>query len=160
MNVIGLSNDEQNSIFRVLATILWLGNVEFVEGDDGNATIADTGVTDFAAYLMEVDPAQLQKVLLSRIVETTRGGRRGQLSHSGFQAQLMARICLRGTAERCAGIVGSRCVGKGPVSCLLVLQKVKAHRRYNNLFEWIVSRVNVSMKPQSASEYVIGVLDI
>ena len=79
MNVIGLSNDEQNSNFRVLATILWLGNVEFVEGDDGNATIADTGVTDFAAYLMEVDPAQLQKVLLSRIMETTRGGRRGQL---------------------------------------------------------------------------------
>jgi len=77
MNVIGLSNDEQNSIFRVLATILWLGNVEFVEGDDGNAMIADTGVTDFAAYLMEVDSTQLQKVLLSRIMETTRGGRRG-----------------------------------------------------------------------------------
>jgi hypothetical protein len=36
----------------------------------------------------------------------------------------------------------------------------RAHVRYNNLFEWIVSRVNVSMKPQSASEYVIGVLDI
>lgn len=32
--------------------------------------------------------------------------------------------------------------------------------RYNNLFEWIVSRVNVSMKAQGASEHVIGVLDI
>ena len=32
--------------------------------------------------------------------------------------------------------------------------------RYNNLFEWIVSRVNVSMKLQQASQYVIGVLDI
>jgi hypothetical protein len=31
---------------------------------------------------------------------------------------------------------------------------------YNNLFEWIVSRVNVSMKPRAASEFVIGVLDI
>jgi myosin-1 len=31
---------------------------------------------------------------------------------------------------------------------------------YNNLFEWIVSRVNVSMKPKSATDYVIGVLDI
>jgi len=45
------------------------------------------------------------------------------------------------------------------VSCPFFL-KVKAYSRYNNLFEWIVSRVNVSMKPQSASEYVIGVLDI
>jgi myosin-1 len=31
---------------------------------------------------------------------------------------------------------------------------------YNNLFDWIVSRVNVSMKPQQQSSYVIGVLDI
>ena len=32
--------------------------------------------------------------------------------------------------------------------------------RYNNLFEWIVGRVNVSMKPKAATEFVIGVLDI
>ena len=32
--------------------------------------------------------------------------------------------------------------------------------RYNNLFEWIVGRVNVSMKPPSNPAYVIGVLDI
>lgn len=82
MDVIGLTPAEQNSIFKVLATILWLGNVDFVEGDDGNAAIADTGVTDFAAYLMEVEPKQLQKVLLSRIMETQRGGRRGELSLS------------------------------------------------------------------------------
>lgn len=31
---------------------------------------------------------------------------------------------------------------------------------YNNLFEWIVSRVNVSMKPQAEHSFVIGVLDI
>lgn len=31
---------------------------------------------------------------------------------------------------------------------------------YNNLFEWIVGRVNVSMKPQGTTDYVIGVLDI
>ena len=79
MQIIGLTGDEQNSIFRVLATILWLGNVGFVEGNDGNATVSDTGVTDFAAYLMEVEPVQLQKVLLSRVMETQRGGRRGSV---------------------------------------------------------------------------------
>jgi myosin-1 len=80
MQVIGLSDGEQNSILKVLAAILWLGNVEFVEGDDGNAAISDPGVTDFAAYLMEVDTKQLQKVLMSRIMETSRGGRRGESS--------------------------------------------------------------------------------
>ncbi len=31
---------------------------------------------------------------------------------------------------------------------------------YNNLFEWIVGRVNVSMKPRGQTEHIIGVLDI
>lgn len=31
---------------------------------------------------------------------------------------------------------------------------------YNNLFEWIVSRVNISMKPKTAHAHLIGVLDI
>ena len=81
MHIIGLSAEEQNSIFKVLATILWLGNVDFMEGDDGNAVISDTGVTDFVGYLMECVPAQVQKVLLTRVVETQRGGRRGQSDH-------------------------------------------------------------------------------
>lgn len=79
MQIIGLTADEQSSIFRVLACILWLGNVTFREGDDGNAVVSDGGVTDFAAYLLEVDPAQLQKVLTTRIMETQRGGRRGSV---------------------------------------------------------------------------------
>ena len=80
MEIIGLSADEQNSIFKVIASILWLGNLDFVEGDDGNATIGDAGVIDFAAYLLDTDPAALQKALLMRIVETQRGGRRGELT--------------------------------------------------------------------------------
>ncbi|WWD17048.1 myosin-1 [Kwoniella shandongensis] len=131
MQIIGLSADEQNSIFKILATILWLGNVDFVEGEDGNAAVADTGVTDFAAYLMEVDPSKLQKVLLTRIMETQRGGRRGSV----YEVPLN---------------VAQASSGRDALSKAL----------YNNLFEWIVSRVNVSMKPQSASEYVISVLDI
>ncbi|ORY26132.1 P-loop containing nucleoside triphosphate hydrolase protein [Naematelia encephala] len=131
MQIIGLSADEQNSIFKVLATVLWLGNVEFVEGDDGNAAVADTGVTDFAAYLLEVDPGHLRKVLLQRIMETQRGGRRGSVYE-----------VPQNVAQASSG------------------RDALAKALYNNLFDWIVSRVNVSMKPQSASEFVIGVLDI
>jgi myosin-1 len=132
MDIIGLTPEEQSSIFRVLATILWLGNATFVEGDDGNATLADPGVTDFVAYLLNVpDSSAVQKVLLTRILETQRGGRRGsiyEVPQNVHQAQ----------ANRDA----------------------LAKALYNNLFEWIVSRVNVSMKPVEASSYVIGVLDI
>ena len=31
---------------------------------------------------------------------------------------------------------------------------------YNNLFEWIVSRINVSMKPRQTHSQIVGVLDI
>jgi myosin I len=77
MNIIGLSQQEQNEILRMLAIILWLGNVQFSELDDGNARVDDTGVTEFLAYLMEADEAQVERVMTSKVVETQRGGRRG-----------------------------------------------------------------------------------
>ena len=75
MQVIGLTPDEQNSIFRMLAIILWLGNVVFEEMDDGNSKIDDPNVTEFVAYLIESDADLVAKVLTTRVVET--GGRRG-----------------------------------------------------------------------------------
>lgn len=77
MNIIGLSADEQNNVLRMLAAILWIGNVQFAENAEGNAEIADAGVPDFVAYLLEVDAAAVNKALTIRIMETQRGGRRG-----------------------------------------------------------------------------------
>ncbi|KAJ7654816.1 P-loop containing nucleoside triphosphate hydrolase protein [Mycena rosella] len=131
MQVIGLSADEQSEIWRMLAIILWLGNVQFTEMDDGNSAIADAGVTDFVGYLMEADVALVQKVLTSKIVETQRGGRRGSVYD----------------------------VPLNPAQASSARDAL-AKAIYNNLFEWIVSRVNVSMKPRSASAQVIGILDI
>lgn len=82
MNVIGLTAHEQNDIFRMLAIILWLGNVQFSEMDDGNASIDDSSVTEFIGYLMEADAALVAKVMTSKVVETQRGGRRGKYTHS------------------------------------------------------------------------------
>ena len=129
MKTIGLTAEEQNEIWRMLAAVLWLGNVQFSEMDDGNSTIGDTGVTDFVAYLMEVDAARVQKVLTSKVVETQRGGRRGSI----YDVPL-------NPAQASAG------------------RDALAKAIYNNLFEWIVSRVNVSMKPRGSTAHVIGIL--
>jgi hypothetical protein len=129
MQTIGLSAQEQSEIFRMLAIVLWLGNVQFEEKDDGNSQIADSGVTDFVAYLMEVDSALVQKVLTSKIVETQRGGRRGSV----YDVPL-------NPAQAGSG------------------RDALAKAIYNNLFEWIVSRVNVSMKPRTATAQVVGIL--
>ena len=129
MQVIKLSEHEQNEILKMLAIILWLGNVQFQEDDSGNSSVADTGVTDFVAYLMEVDPEQVQKVLTARVMETTRGGRRGSI----YDVPLNPAQATSGRDALAKAI-------------------------YNNLFEWIVSRVNVSMKMRSAHSQIIGIL--
>lgn len=129
MGVIGLSQEEQTEIFRMLAVILWLGNVQFEEMEDGNSKIADTDVTDFVAYLMEADSALVQKVLTSKIMETPRSGRRGSIYNVPLNP-----------AQATSG------------------RDALAKAIYNNLFEWIVSRINVSMKPHAASAHIIGIL--
>ncbi|KAI8391715.1 P-loop containing nucleoside triphosphate hydrolase protein [Radiomyces spectabilis] len=131
MAVIGLSKEEQDEIFKMLAIILWLGNVMFAEDDNGNAVIADADVANFIAYLMEVDSESLSKALTSRVMETQRGGRRGSV----YEVPLNI---TQATAVRDA------------------LSKAI----YERLFEWIVARVNVSLQTRGAAQYVIGVLDI
>ncbi|KAK6541237.1 class II myosin [Orbilia ellipsospora] len=131
MQVIGLTQQEQDDIFRLLAAILWIGNVQFREDASGNAEITDPGVTDFAAYLLQVDGAALHKALSIRIVETSRGGRRGSIYESPLN----------------------------PVQATAVKDAL-AKAIYNNLFEWIVDRINVSMKAREQTSYTIGILDI
>lgn len=131
MQVIGLSDYEQSEIFRMLAIILWLGNVQYEEMDDGNARVADTSVTDFLGYLMEVDPALMQKVMTIKVMETQRGGRRGSV----YDVPLNPSQATSG-------------------------RNALAKAIYNNLFEWIVSKINVSMKARSSTAQLIGILDI
>ncbi|KAG1177077.1 hypothetical protein G6F70_003188 [Rhizopus microsporus] len=131
MSIIGLQKEEQDEIFKILAIILWLGNVVFVEDDNGNAAISDMDVANFIAYLMEVDSEALAKALTSRVMETQRGGRRGSV----YEVPLNI---VQATAVRDA------------------LSKAL----YERLFEWIVTRVNVSLQARSAHQYTIGVLDI
>lgn len=131
MNVIGLSQNEQDNIFRMLSAILWLGNISFVENDSGNAQVTDLGVVDFVAYLLEVESAQVSKALTIRIVETSRGGRRGSV----YEVPLNP---AQATAVRDA------------------LSKAI----YFNLFDWIVERINASLKARGAIGNSVGILDI
>ena len=132
MKVIGLSKPEQDNIFRMLAAILWVGNVTFRENDQGGVDIADQSVVDFVAYLLEVDSSHVNKALTIRIVETARGGgRRGSVYESPLNM-------VQATAVRDA----------------------LAKALYFNLFDWIVIRTNKSLQTRAKVENTIGILDI
>ncbi|EEH07144.1 myosin [Histoplasma capsulatum G186AR] len=131
MNIIGLSQAEQDNIFRVLSAILWLGNMQFIEDDSSNVSITDQSVVDFVAYLLEVDAAAVNKALTLRIMETARGGRRGSV----YEVPLNV---VQATAVRDA----------------------LAKALYFNMFDWIVQRVNASLAARGSVENSIGILDI
>ncbi|KAF2013400.1 hypothetical protein BU24DRAFT_464186 [Aaosphaeria arxii CBS 175.79] len=131
MKVIGLNQGEQDNIFRMLSAILWLGNVSFQEDDSGNTVIADQSVVDFVAYLLEVQSAHVNKALTQRVMETSRGGRRGSV----YDVPLNI---AQATSVRDA----------------------LAKAIYFNLFDWIVQRVNVSLKARGTVTQSIGILDI
>ncbi|KAJ1961667.1 class II myosin [Dipsacomyces acuminosporus] len=131
MDVIGITKEEQAGIHRMLATILWLGNVQFVENDDGNSAITDPNITQFVAYLLEANQDLVSKALTSRTIETSRGGRRGSV----YDVPL--------------NIAQAQSARDGLAKAI-----------YDRLFDWIVMRVNRAMQAREASSYIIGVLDI
>lgn len=131
METIGLSLDDKNNIFRMLSIILWLGNVQFQEDQDGNAVIFDNSVTRFIAYLMDVDVESVNKALTTRVLETQRGGRRGSI----YDVPLNP-LQANSTKDALAKSI------------------------YNNLFEWILKEINLSMKAREDVSYTIGILDI
>lgn len=133
MQTIGLSQLEQDNIFRMLAAILWIGNISFIENAEGNAEVRDESVTNFVAYLLQVDALILVKAITERILSTTHGSRRGSTYNTPLNI-------VQATATRDA-------LAKGI---------------YNNLFEWIVERVNLSLTSvtHSSENKSIGILDI
>ncbi|KAG5951329.1 class II myosin [Claviceps sorghi] len=127
MKIIGLSQAEQDEIFRMLAATLWIGNIQFQEDDSGYAAVLDQSVVEFVAYLMEVTPEQLIHAITIRIL-TPRSGEVIESPANPAQA----------TATRDA----------------------LAKAIYHKLFDWIVERINKSLKSRQASANTIGILDI
>jgi myosin I len=132
MDTIGLSKDEKDHVFRILSAVLWIGNLSFVEDEEGNSQIADSSVTNFVAYLLQVDAGLLSKSLTERTMETSHGMKRGSIYHVPLNP-------TQATAVKDALAMGI----------------------YNNLFDWIVERVNQSFSQnRMESHKSIGILDI
>ncbi|CAN6290994.1 unnamed protein product [Urochloa humidicola] len=130
MGIVGISSDEQEAIFRVVAAILHLGNVEFAEGSEADSSVPKDEKSQFhlktAAELFMCDEKGLEESLCKRVMAT-----RGESITKNLdpRAAALSRDAL------------SRIV-------------------YSRLFDWLVNKINSSIGQDPDSKILIGVLDI
>ncbi|XP_057816575.1 myosin-17 isoform X2 [Cryptomeria japonica] len=130
MDVVGISPEEQEAIFRVVAAILHLGNVEFIKGKEADSSQPKDEKSRFhiqtAAELLMCDAQGLLDSLCKRVIVTRDGNIIKTLDPS---AATLNRDALAKTI-------------------------------YSRLFDWLVDKINVSIGQDPNSAYLIGVLDI
>ncbi|CAJ1060943.1 unconventional myosin-If [Xyrichtys novacula] len=74
MQVIGIPGDIQAQVLQIIAGILHLGNISFIEA--GNyGQVESTDLLAFPAYLLGIDPNRLQDKLTSRKMDSKWGGK-------------------------------------------------------------------------------------
>ncbi|KAJ3123943.1 Unconventional myosin-Ie [Nowakowskiella sp. JEL0407] len=134
MSVCGITKQNQTNLHKILAGILHLGNIEFVE-EKNNAVVKDKEALEFPAYLLEIDTATLNDKLTSRIMTTGGFGRRS----SAYNVPLNVQQAMN-------------------------TRDALAKALYTRMFDWIVGAINEAMIRVGNKEKVktvdIGVLDI
>ncbi|KAH0928335.1 hypothetical protein HID58_014062 [Brassica napus] len=130
MDVVGISETEQDAIFRVVAAILHLGNIEFCKGEDADSSSLKDEQSMFhlqmTSELLMCDPHSLEDALCKRMMVTPEEVIKRSLDPLG------AAVSRDGLAKTI----------------------------YSRLFDWLVNKINISIGQDSHSRRLIGVLDI
>lgn len=132
---LGLSDVERLNIYTMVASVLHLGNVAFEDNPEdkkGGCQVCASSEKSLtiAAKLMGVDSGELRQALVSRVMQSSRGGLKGTV------IMVPLKVYEANNAR-----------------------DALAKAVYSNLFDYIVQRINKSI-PFKASSYYIGVLDI
>ncbi|RVW22572.1 Myosin-11 [Vitis vinifera] len=130
MDIVGISEKEQEAIFRVVASILHIGNIEFTKGKEVDSSVPKDDKAKFhlkmTAELLMCDPLALEDALCKRVMITPEEVIKRSLD------PLAATVSRDGFAKTI----------------------------YSRLFDWLVDKINVSIGQDPNSKSLIGVLDI
>uniref|UniRef100_A0A8C1L1A3 Unconventional myosin-VI n=1 Tax=Cyprinus carpio TaxID=7962 RepID=A0A8C1L1A3_CYPCA len=134
MKKIGLDDTEKFNMFRVVAGVLHLGNIDFEEAGStsGGCVLKKTcgQSLEFCAELLGLDEEDLRVSLTTRVMHTTAGGAKGTA----------IKVPLKVEQANSA-------------------RDALAKAIYSRLFDHVVTRINQCF-PFDASAHFIGVLDI
>jgi len=130
MSVVGVSEAEQASVFRLLSGILLLGNVDFEDSGAAGSQVASGDELGKVAALLQVDADELEKALTFRTMSA--GGARRRSIH------MIPLDVARARDSRDA----------------------LAKEVYGCLFDWLVVKVNEGIDNSRETKQTIGVLDI
>ncbi|KAI4304547.1 hypothetical protein MLD38_040041 [Melastoma candidum] len=130
MEIVGMSSSEQDAIFRVVAAVLHLGNIEFVKGKEIDSSMPKDEKSRFhlrtVAELLMCDEQALEDSLCKRVMVT-----RDETITKWLDPESAA-----------------------------VSRDALAKIAYSRLFDWIVDKINNSIGQDPNSKSLIGVLDI
>ncbi|XP_012276593.1 myosin heavy chain 95F isoform X2 [Orussus abietinus] len=132
---LGLSDSERMEIYTMVAAVLHLGNITFEDNPEdtkggSRLTASSSKALTMSARLLGVDPEELRQALVSKVMQTSRGGIKGTV------IMVPLKVYEANNAR-----------------------DALAKAIYSKLFDHIVARINKSI-PFQASSYYIGVLDI
>ncbi|GLU14293.1 hypothetical protein SLE2022_308710 [Rubroshorea leprosula] len=130
MDIVGISDREQEAIFRVVAAILHLGNINFAKGKEIDSSVIKDEKSRFhlnmTAELLKCDAQSLEDALIKRVMVTPE--------------EIITRTLDPENA------IASR--------------DALAKTIYSRLFDWLVEKINISIGQDTNSKSIIGVLDI
>ncbi|XP_077245322.1 myosin-17-like isoform X2 [Tasmannia lanceolata] len=130
MDIVGISEQEQEAIFRVVAAILHIGNIDFAKGKEIDSSVIKDEKSKFhlrmTSELLMCDAQSLEDALIKRVMVTPE--------------EVITRTLDPGSA--------------------LVSRDGLAKTVYSRLFDWLVDKINVSIGQDPNSKSLIGVLDI
>ncbi|KAJ6434238.1 hypothetical protein OIU84_017858 [Salix udensis] len=130
MDIVGISAKDQEAIFRVVAAVLHIGNIDFSKGKEADSSVPKDDQAKFhlktTADLLMCDPVALEDALCKRVMITPEEVIKRSLDP---QSAVTSRDGLAKTI-------------------------------YSRLFDWIVDKINSSIGQDPNSKSLIGVLDI
>ncbi|TVU45041.1 hypothetical protein EJB05_04510, partial [Eragrostis curvula] len=130
MDIVGIDQEEQDAIFRVVAAILHLGNINFAKGQEIDSSKLRDNKSVFhlktVGELLMCDEKALEDSLCQRVIVTPDGNITKPLDPD---SAALSRDALAKTV-------------------------------YSRLFDWIVDKINNSIGQDPDAKNIIGVLDI